>query len=71
MSYEVSNERKKNISFLTTWTADRFVPAQYYASYSDMIAVVDRVALEVAMQINAGSIERDCPERVSAKESEG
>lgn len=32
---------------------------------------VDRAALEVAMQINTGSIERDCPERAPAKERKG
>lgn len=48
--------------------ADRFIPAQYYASYNDTIAAVDRAALEVAMQINTGSIERDCPESPGERE---
>lgn len=56
--------RKVSKRRIVSWlrTADRFILAQYYASYSDTIAVVDRAVLEVAMQINAGSIERDCPE---------
>lgn len=33
------------------------------------IAAVDRAALEVAMQINTGSIERDCPESLGEREA--
>lgn len=43
--------RRRIVSWLRT--AVRFIPAQYYASYSDTIAAVDRAALQVAMQINA------------------
>lgn len=52
----------RKVSASYRFLADKFIPAQYYASYGDTIAAVDRAALEVAMQINAGSIERDCPE---------
>lgn len=63
----------RKISTSYRFLADKFIPAQYYASYSDTIAAVDRAALEVAMQINAGSIERDCPEfrRKRAKDRYG